>query len=155
LKIIFLDIDGCLAPIPRPFHQDLFKVDCVKYFESIFESVPDAKIVLSSTWRIGQSIKELRKHLGKCGLSCADRIIGKTVDYTETGEFLYLTRGQEISTWLMDQTNIESYVIIDDDIDISPHQNRWVQPKHELGIQENDAIDCVRILKTERKRGSR
>ena len=146
MKIIFLDIDGCLAPIPRPFHQDIFKSDCVRYFESIFESVPDAKIVLSSTWRIGQSIKELRKTLEKCGLSCADRIISKTVDYTETGEFLYLTRGQEISMWLMDHTEIESYAIVDDDTDIFPHGLRWVQPRHELGIQEHDAKKCITIL---------
>lgn len=146
MKIIFLDIDGCLAPIPRPFHQDRFKESCVNCFESIFESVPDAKIVLSSTWRIGQSIKELQKMLKNLGLACADRIISKTVDYTETGELLYLTRGQEISTWLMDQTEIESYVIVDDDTDISPHGPRWVQPRHELGIQEHDAENCIRIL---------
>lgn len=155
MKIIFLDIDGVLAPIPRPFKQDQFKASCVNCFESIFESVPDAKIVISSTWRIGSNLKKLRKLLEKSGLSCADRIIGKTVDYTETGEFLYLTRGQEISTWLMDQTDIESYVIVDDDTDISPHGPRWVQPVHELGVQEDDAKRCITILqkaiKNERK----
>jgi hypothetical protein len=155
MKVIFLDIDGVLAPIPRSFHQNQLNSDCVRYFESIFESVPDARIVISSTWRIGQSIKELRKHLEECGLPCSERIFDKTVDYTETGEFLYLTRGQEISTWLMDQTEIESYVIVDDDTDISPHQNRWVRPEHAIGIQEHDAIDCVRILKTELRKRSR
>ena len=147
MKIIFLDLDGVLAPIPRPFHNDQFNPSCVLAFESIFESVPDAQIVISSTWRIAQTIKQLRKTMGRYGLSCSARIIGKTVDYTETGEFLYLTRGQEISMWLMENTEIESYVIVDDDTDISPHQSRWVQPVHELGIQEEDAENCVRILR--------
>ena len=155
MKVIFLDIDGCLAPIPRPFHNDQFNLSCVLAFESIFESVPDAQIVISSTWRIAQTIKQLRKTMGRYGLSCSARIIGKTVDYTETGEFLYLTRGQEISMWLMDHTEIESYVIVDDDTDISPHGPRWVQPEHAIGFQENDAIDCVRILKTELRKRSR
>jgi hypothetical protein len=146
LKIIFLDIDGCLAPIPRPFKQEYFKESCVKALEFVCQEV-DVKIVISSTWRIGQTIKELRKTMSKLGFHYSELVIGKTIDYTETGEFLYLTRGQEISTWLMNQPSVESYCIIDDDTDISPHGPRWVQPKHELGLQEHDAESCVRILK--------
>lgn len=146
MKIIFLDIDGVLAPIPRPFNKDGFNPLCVRHFESIFKSVSDASIVISSTWRIGQTVKELRKTMGNYGLSCSERIISKTIDYTETGELLYLTRGQEISMWLMDNKEVDSYVIVDDDTDISPHQNRWVQPVHELGLQEDDAKRCITIL---------
>lgn len=146
MKIIFLDIDGVLAPIPRPFNKDGFNPVCVRYFESIFKEVSDASIVISSTWRIAQTVDQLRKTMGRYGLSCSERIIGKTVDYTETGELLYLTRGQEISMWLMDNKEVDSYVIVDDDTDISPHQNRWVQPVHELGLQEDDAKRCITIL---------
>lgn len=148
MKIIFLDIDGVLAPIPRPFDKDGFNPSCVIYFESVFRHVPDSSIVISSTWRIAQTVDQLRKTMGRYGLSCSERIIGKTVDYTETGELLYLTRGQEISMWLMDNKEVDSYVIVDDDTDISPHQNRWVQPRHELGFQKNDAENCVNILKS-------
>jgi hypothetical protein len=61
MRIIFLDIDGVLAPIPRPFNQKDFKASCVMAFETVLQSVPDAKIVISSTWRIGKSIIDFRK----------------------------------------------------------------------------------------------
>ncbi len=147
MRVIFLDIDGVLAPIPRPFDTNQLKESCVAALEIVLQSIPDVKIIISSTWRIGNNLKKLRETLKKCGFRHDERIIGKTLDYTETGEFLYLTRGQEISTWLMDQPSIESYCIIDDDTDISPHQRRWVQPVSKEGFNNENAEQCIKILK--------
>jgi hypothetical protein len=48
----------------------------------------------------------------------------------------------------MDRPSIESYCIIDDDTDISPHQRRWVRPVSKDGFNEENAKQCIKILQT-------
>jgi hypothetical protein len=83
----------------------------------------EAKIVISSTWRLGHSIDELTAILTYCGATF--EIIGRT---DNTG----YERGTEIAKWLRDNITPEThgchyfdfyrYAIIDDDSDMLLNQ---------------------------------
>ena len=119
------------------FHQHL-----VDNLRRIIEQT-GAKIVISSTWRHGglERMRSLWKDRNLPG-----EIIDITpdcYDLVNEGRFKYLDqvdRGHEIDYWLEGRTDIENYVIIDDDNDFLPHQrNRFVRTAN--NINHPDCID--------------
>lgn len=106
LKIIFLDIDGvmnpgfvhdCLdmGPALRPEH--------VRVLNRIVAQ-SGARVVVSSAFRIGRSLKFLKKEFADAGFE--GEIVGKTPT-------LHTGRDMEIWTWL-EANAADSYVILDD-----------------------------------------
>lgn len=88
----------------------------------------DAKIVISSTWRLGKTIEELQSIFNKSGATF--EIIDKTPNLRGNG----CLRGNEIYQWIYDNSEkicgkpyyeFKSYAIIDDDSDMllwqAPH----------------------------------
>jgi len=115
MKLIFLDIDGVLNSNNWFKHCDevlgkgqLTNNFCPEAIEELNHIVKttEAKVVITSTWRVLQSKKELQKHFKEEGLNC---------EIIDTTPVLKTERGIEIQTWL-DQTKltIEAFVIIDD-----------------------------------------
>jgi len=127
MKVIFLDIDGVLNT-SETFRQrrlnfaktgiwtlevDEFRFE---YLKRIIDET-DAKIVLSSTWRLYfdkqndvvvstvERGKELNRIFNKYGM--------EIYDYTTKDN--YLRRDDQIIKWLNEHDDVESFIILDDE----------------------------------------
>ena len=168
MNVIFLDIDGVLNVEsyittvfdickrenldPHKHMRDkyghLFCPLTKRYLEWIIESC-DAKIVISSTWRMAgyQNMQDLWKHRELPG-----EIIGVTpIDRRRTNDTLSFKeraeRGHEIKSYLEKHPEITNYVIIDDDDDVLPEQEEhFVQTWHQYGLTNAVAEKCIEIL---------
>jgi hypothetical protein len=148
MKIIFLDIDGVLNvhSVGSKYERDrfghLFVQDFVDNLRSIVEAT-DAKIVISSTWRMAglQIMKELWEERG---------LPGEVIDITtnayeivqEGREEFYdrVERGHEIQEWIDSHSGIDEYVILDDDNDfLDGQRGRLVRTAN--NINHPDSID--------------
>jgi len=116
MKIIFLDIDGVLNSAvydrrrgPSDGNIDVTRLELIK--ELVDKT--GAKIVLSSSWRI-----HWEKDFSKCDLEGRELIetFGKAglEIYDKTPYVSYLERGDEIRNWLLENEDVESFVIFDD-----------------------------------------
>lgn len=149
MNLIFLDIDGVLncqlhyeSTVGKKAMRKAVKagdVDKGEYYASqlCLERISwlnelckecDAKVVISSTWRMGKTVEELQSILNNSGATFT--IIDKTPDLRADG----CLRGNEIYKWICDNSEnvcgikyyeYKSYVIIDDDSDMllwqAPH----------------------------------
>jgi hypothetical protein len=162
MKIIFLDIDGVLNVISQG--HDEYGSIFHSHFENNLKRIVDetgAKIVISSSWRkSGLSVmQEMWEHR---------RLAGEVIDVTPSlyiqkgGGIVFwndkmhknptpkvhgysIPRGCEIDYWLTNESflidAVQSYVILDDDIDMLPHQMKnFVQCSGNL-----DDEDCIDI----------
>jgi hypothetical protein len=119
MTTIFLDIDGCLTHMAM-YKQKAktieekwpFDKKCVKVLNKYCKKT-NAKIVISSDWRIGRSLEFLQKLLKKRGVKA--EVIGKTQLMKLSGG----PRGDEICDWI-ENSNCkydEEFVVIDDNVE--------------------------------------
>ena len=76
-RVIFLDIDGVLAPIRRWDRYGDLDPACIEVLNDIVAR-GEADVVVSSTWRHGKTAAELQDLLG------AEGFIGRVLDITPT-----------------------------------------------------------------------
>jgi|688.fasta_scaffold12985_13 hypothetical protein len=186
-KIIFLDIDGVLnhqnwysyrhKEIDQndivshyPFYE--FDPKSIEQLNRIIEET-GAKVVVSSTWRMGRTISQLQEILDRVGF------VGEVIDTTphfyvkgtdNEGEKIGYTipRGCEIEWWLknkgkfqrinwsteeqqkfIDNAIVKNYVILDDDSDMLYGQREhFVKTYFMNGLTEERADECIKILKS-------
>lgn len=139
MKVIFLDIDGVLNSA-ESFQRGVHLEKKHSLLVRRLCKECDAKIVISSSWRNIYDWEVLLTLLESVELS-RDLI----VDITP--QKLTSTRGDEIEMWLRKQTNIESYVILDDDSDMLDHQlENFVQTSFQTGLLESHFDEAKRIL---------
>lgn len=72
-RLVFLDFDGVLRRTTSDPSQ--FDRDCLEHFETAIRQCPVSKIVITSTWRLAMSVKELRSRFSP---DVAARIVGVT-----------------------------------------------------------------------------
>lgn len=127
MKVIFLDFDGvvCCLPVEWDHTSEGHLVHSLNHpaVARLNEIVArtGAYIVVSSTWRLRQPIEHLRGYLRRAGF------VGTVIGVTP---HLGTERGYEISRWLEDHHEVESYVVLDDDGDRGPIPScRWVLVK--------------------------
>lgn len=148
--VIFLDIDGVLisresyrlklpGERPRPTRQSIAALNHVT-------DKTAAVFVISSTWRIGYKLIELRELLANCGLT------GKVIDVTprllnHQGD-ICLSRGEEIQAWLNANSGTERAIcIIDDEDDMGDTlRPSLVRTNFETGITMADGRCAVARL---------
>lgn len=150
-KIIFLDIDGVLVTrrmlkdvIEWPLcgHLHRFDQECVASLGNVILQT-DAKIVISSTWRMGpdsrfQMLVEYMAHEGVYG-----DIIGRT-------KRLNTPRGFEIEAWRKENNHAGPYVIIDDDSDFTQEQKHFFVKTDMIdGLTLRKSDEAIRILNGE------
>jgi hypothetical protein len=139
MKIIFLDIDGVV--INRAACMKGFKKvdeDCVKRLNRITDET-GALIVLSSCWRLGRTIPEIREMLKLWGIT------GKVLDRTRN---LNAERGLEIDDWLDScPREVEKFVILDDDTDMAHLRPHLVKTNFVNGLTEREAKEVLKKLK--------
>lgn len=155
MKVIFLDIDGVVncsdtkerSP-SKVIGVEQSKIALVK---QIIEAT-GAKLVLSSTWRIGWFYEEtgshdrdeqdwhyLRDEFFKQGLWF--------FDYTPLDKSRH--RGTEIQTWLDKwEDEIDSYIVIDDSMyDIwEMHEGHLIEISFGYGIQDEHVKQAIELL---------
>lgn len=163
LSLIFLDIDGVLncqrgwehyIGNGSPDTWDYSKVPEYKYGSERTPFCPktvtklnelirltQAKIVIISTWRHGESLDNLQNCLWERGVD--GLVVGKT---TSSGR---LKRGEEIQLWIEEFGEPKKFVIIDDDFsyDIEEfYPNNGVQPSEPEGFNEECFQKAIDIL---------
>ena len=135
-KVIFLDFDGVIVSGKSYLEAN---PENVAHLNTIIEK-SQAQIVISSSWRIGRSImqlKDLLLHWGVRGV-----VIGTTPN-SWGGH-----RGQQIKRWMDDNERIDvvDFVILDDSSDIQPLEAHHVQPHFHQGLQLEHVNQALRIL---------
>ena len=154
--VLFLDIDGPIR------HEEFFKKnmleltagnpdgllrfdDCaIDNLNHIVEKT-GAKVVISSSWRIGMELGDLQNLFACNGF--IGEVIGVTPIYLESYTH-EISRGKEIADWIK-KNPVDNYCIIDDSNDVLEEQEAHfvlVDDKH--GITEDDAEKAVQILST-------
>jgi Swiss Army Knife RNA repair-like protein len=138
-RVIFLDIDGVLAPIRQWDRYGDLEPACIAVLNEIVAET-GADVVVSSTWRYGKTVAELQAMLDAHGF------VGRVRDKTPVGP-PGATRGDEIAAWLS-QHGVDAYVIVDDHVDMGALVSRLVltQPAHGLR-----PADSARIIETLRR----
>jgi hypothetical protein len=154
--IIFLDIDGVLNSMQTANyrHKQYIKGKisdsnfddachiCLSNLETILESVPDLKVVISSSWRLGQTLEGMKNIFRKWGFEYIDSIIGLTPSSKDH------YRGLEIKAWL-DKNPTKNFVVLDDEInDIVPiiDRSRVVKTSFSTGITWDHTAKAIKIL---------
>ena len=136
--MVFLDIDGVLAPIRRLDRYGDLEPACIGVLNEIVSSAR-ADVVVSSTWRHGRTVAELQAMLE------AEGFTGRVVDKTPTGA-LGARRGEEIAAWLAEHA-VSGYVIIDDHVDMGELRTHLVQTHPAHGLQPADAPRAIAVLR--------
>lgn len=157
MKIIFLDFDGVLNShkwVKANEHllnsQTLFMhtdVDreAVARVDRLCKET-GAKVVVSSTWRLFNSLERLQEILKNHGFT--GEVIGRTPR-------LGGKRGSEISQWLNEHGPVESFVILDDDSDMVHLMHKLVQTTFDLGLQDEHVELAKALLLAETSEGGR
>lgn len=108
--------------------------------EEVIRRVPDLKIVVSSSWRNGETPETLKKILHP------SKLIGDAIIDT-TPYFWGKPRGTEIQDWLDRHPQVTNYVIIDDDADMLESQkDNFIHTSELHGFQYGDIMWALRIL---------
>lgn len=157
MKIIFLDIDGVLN------HEQFYKTRkkgeieyplselCPKTIGNLNVLIAEtgAKVVISSTWRLGSGATELQIQLE--GMGFTGEIIGCTPNLKGEG----CLRGNEILKWIKDNKeiigadyfNYTEYVILDDDSDMLYWQrNNFLLIDRFVGLTMGAVFQAKKIL---------
>lgn len=152
-KIIFLDIDGVLNDETDESWNDVGD-DYYPHSKTLVSNLNEiirqtnAKLVLSSTWRLGLDLEQICRLMKRIG------IIGEFIGFTDNLSSSYAVRGNEILKWILDNENIvgsryefKNYLILDDDCDMLYFQrNNFIQLDGEKGLTKdyiNRAIDIL------------
>jgi len=157
MKVIFLDIDGVLNShesyvrhCKETFHDNP-DPEHIKHLNRIVEKT-GAKVVISSTWRLGIHSLGIWRLLDAFGFK--GEVIGQTprragsirgveigdwIDKHNKGEDLFMQVDKEVDP-------VESFVILDDDSDMGELLPFLVQPKIDNGLTSEDADRAIEIL---------
>ena len=162
-KLIFLDIDGVVNTLmiyDKPFEGNLGHISRDGFYFDMCLSVDNrvsntqavmwlnklckdtkARIVITSTWRLGSSLKELITILRNSGLHKDIIIEGCTPN-------LGTKRGNEILHYLQYNypNGVYSYVILDDDDDMDGCMERLVKCNCYRGFGYPEYIKAINIL---------
>lgn len=156
MKVIFLDFDGVLNSIgsivmytrvkAEKRHEQLCPV-CTSNLIYLLDKVPEAKVVISSTWRKFHSLDWLRDKLKFYGID-SSRVIDRTPFRLSDR-----VRGYEIEEWLEDNAalNIESFVILDDNSDMANLMHKLVKTDTRDGLTFSKVQEAIKILGAEDK----
>jgi hypothetical protein len=135
--VVFLDIDGVLAPIRRWDRYGDLERACIEVLNEIVASAR-AEVVVSSTWRHGKTVSELQAMLEAEGFT--GRVVDKTPTVAPGAE-----RGEEIAAWLAEHA-VGGYVIIDDHVDMGELRTELVLTHPAHGLRPADALRAIEIL---------
>lgn len=154
MKYIFLDIDGVLITeetIRRPKEEKRAgRHFCERSVSNLNRicATTGAKLVLSSSWRIGAAKKKLNDWFSKNGVQ--EAIFDFTPDLTNLSEkgLIIIAGGRwmEIMAWLKDHPETSGFVVLDDERE-AEIPGRFVQTSMETGLTAEMADCAIKLLK--------
>ena len=176
LKIIFLDVDGVLNCSDfyknrwerlqangetRDYPYDEFSPECVARLNKVTDAT-GAKIVVSSTWRLGRTVEELQNLFKEVGIT--GEVIDKTCHMGGAKGYT-IPRGCEIDHWLderkfqrinwslkvqmeyAEKSEVDNYVIFDDDSDMLYNQREhFIKTSQKTGLDDSDVERAIELL---------
>jgi hypothetical protein len=138
--VLFLDIDGVLNSDRYRYTQpigtleiDMFDPAAVATLNAITARW-QLKVVVSSSWRAMPNLERILRAKG-----VEAEIIGSTP--SRAGP-----RGQEISLWLAEHSEVTAYVILDDGHDMGDLLGHLVHIDSRQGLQPEDVARVRRVL---------
>ena len=138
MKVIFLDIDGVMNDSTTLMVDDRPHEPHLSFLKEIVDET-GAEIVLSSSWRFYSDLtNQVKERLSTVGLS----LFGVTEDLYD--------RGKEILKWLEDHSNVESFVILDDEEHSFKKyglKNNLIKTEFSTGLRETHVKRAIQILK--------
>lgn len=138
-KLVFLDFDGVLRRVTS--NPSRFDQDCLENFESALRQCLVSKIVITSTWRLAKSLKELRSQFSP---DIAARIIGITPENLDENTY---ERHTEIILFLKEKKlTALSWVAIDDDPAYFPKGSPVLFTDPHKGFDAECSAQLVKIL---------
>lgn len=145
MKVLFLDIDGVLnnrTAFGRDNPASFFYMapENVATLLELLRRAPDLRIVISSAWRYGRTVPELRRVFERFGLP-GKRIVGKTPE-SKTRE----VRGLEVQAWLVGHSKVKAFVIVDDDQDMAHLTYKLVRTDSKVGLHLHHISSILSIL---------
>lgn len=150
MKIIFLDIDGVLNYNGSQFISE----DCLNNLRYIVKET-NAKIVIISTWRVCLDEEYMKKYIKKTNSDLEyykqlfSEVFSNELKWIDIAPDLAEKRSEEVTLWLKEHKNIDSFVIIDDfncDYDIN-YPNNWIRPSYWIkGLTKELAENAIKIL---------
>lgn len=142
MKLIFLDIDGVLCIPIKGLQQGVleeFDGNCVCEFKRVLEET-DARIVISSVWRLDHIMPTLIKQFERHGLP-VEKIIGKTPDMSTH------KREIEILKWLEDYgEEVTHWCAVDDGALHLPGNFVRTEFNYDCGLTKEAADQMIAIL---------
>lgn len=155
MNAIFLDVDGVLnntrhimkiydllgTKLAHRLHewygQTILDYKCCNLIKKLIKNT-NAKVVLSSTWRLGKKDCEIVEN------ELEQQLYGVT-------PFLNQIRGNEIAQYLIEHPEISNYVIIDDDSDMLKEQMpHFCYVDRYIGFTKQNYNRCLEILNNEK-----
>lgn len=138
-NVIFLDIDGVLNNMRCMKFGEHMDIECARHLRRIVNHA-NCDVVISSTWRIGNSTHNLREIFYPWGLH---RVIGRTCTNLPGTSDL---RGDEIKAWI-DTFGCKNYLILDDDNDMLPSQkDNFINTIADVGLTEEQSTYAIRNI---------
>lgn len=136
---MFLDIDGVLNGYNiyqsnRPYPLSEFNEEKVEILNSLFDEIPEIKLVLSSSWRFFDGIENIIRESG----------IKK--ELFSITPYSIINRGDEIKQWLNNFNGDYKYCIVDDIDDFDKDQkNNIVFTDPNIGITKKD-VEKIKLI---------
>lgn len=119
----------------RVYAEDLLYDPALKQLKRLVDTT-GAKIVVSSSWRlIPMAMKNLTAQLEAHGMKVYDKT-------PHTGNY----RGDDITAWLNQHDDVDAYVILDDDSDMTTHMDHLVKTDFETGLRHNHVDRAIEVL---------
>lgn len=140
MRVIFLDLDGVLVPLLPNFHKSRPAIALLEAVDNLNDLVTDtgASVVISSSWRIANSLLKLNQVLKKWG--CRFEAVDKTPSLKNSPG-----RGVEVWHWLCLNQH-ESFVVLDDESeDMGPVLENLVKIDGKVGLTALD-VEMARNL---------
>lgn len=147
MKVIFLDIDGVMTTNKHLKMSDKyfgmeFDPEALSNLKYIIEKT-DAWIVVTSTWRIGRRVTEMKDIFANYGLN--GRIAGITPVINN------VPRGKEIAEYIESydisrRYKVDKFVIIDDDTDMEHLSDYLIKTDFMVGLTKEQADKAIEML---------
>lgn len=150
MKVIFLDIDGvlnftgCKEKIGGIFFVN---DERIKILKEIIDKT-EAKVVLSSTWKMGWWDLEagINSIHARDFVALRDKLLEFNIELFDKTRDCSANRAEEITDWLSTRNDVENILIIDDKYDMKPYNKFFLKTSFREGLKVNHIKHAVNIL---------